>query len=532
MTGSSKKELGQYVTPKNIVDIILDSVGYMGEAVLSARIFEPCFGSGVFLVKIAERIIAEGLAAGISSREIADIIQSNVCGIEKDKALYGRAVVRLNNYLRSHNIPLPEWSNLINGDTLLLYKNYRDMDFVVGNPPFVRIHDIPLEYRELAKSFRFSSKGMLDMYIIFYEIGMNMLKPNTGRLGYISPNSFLRNSSQQGFRDFLIANRYISAVYDFKDSRVFENADTYTCICILSKASSDNCEVKCGSYQMDEMSGEYAIPFGEFCEAFQGKAWNLHSIKDMMFLKENERLDFRLGDISDIQNGVTTQADSIYVGRAFLDYDCSAPYIWKGEMDARIRKEPVYFQNGRGEVVPVEAAALHRCVKGSRFAGVLDNDYIVFPYDKGGQNGYSPLTEKALKDRYPLAYEYLLSEKGRLLARDRDKNADWFLFGRSQGLRNSNMKKIVFKNFIGKHAAQIVPYILDEDVIVYSGIYMVQNTETYTLESLCKIVSSEDFIRYIKLTGKNLSGGYVYIGTKQAQGFGVACTRYCADKSA
>jgi len=49
--------------------------------------------------------------------------------------------------------------------------------------------------------------------------------------------------------------------------------------------------------------------------------------------------------------------------------------------------EKVYFKNGKDEVVTIEAAALHRCVKGSRFAGALDNDYIVFPYDKDCRSG-------------------------------------------------------------------------------------------------------------------------------------------------
>lgn len=535
LTGDNKKELGQYVTPKGIVCAILDSVGYTGRTVLSARIFEPCFGSGVFLVKIAERIIAEGRAAGLSDGEIANILQSNVYGIEKDEKLYSRAIVRLNNLLRSHKIPLSEWTHLVNGDTLMLYENYCDMDFVVGNPPFVRIHNIPMEYRGLAKSFRFSSKGLPDIYIVFYEIGISLLKSHTGRLGYISPNSFLRNSSQQDFRDFLIDNRYISAVYDFKDTTIFENASTYNCICILDKANSGDYEIKCGSSHTDR--DEYSFTYSEFCAMFKGKAWNLCQDSDKQFLEANRCVCFRLKDICNIQCGVTTQADDIYIGKAFLDCECSVPYKGKGAMDETKAEKSfsVYFKNGRNEVAAIEAAALHRCVKGSRFAGVLDNDYIVFPYDNGygsGQNGYSPLMEETFISRYPLAYKYLLSMKDKLLARDKDKNADWFLFGRNQGLKNSSAPKIVFKNFVSKNTERIIPYILEADVIVYSGVYVVQKNENYTLPKLCKVISSKDFIRYIKLTGKNLSGGYVAIGTRQAQDFGVDFTGFYINKGA
>lgn len=522
--------MGQYATPKKIVDFILNSVGFTGAAVLSSRIFEPCFGSGAILVKIVERIIDEGLAAGLGSEKIAGIIQANVFGIEKDKALYDKAIVRLNNLLSWHGIFLSDWTNLINGDALLLYKNYYGMDFVVGNPPFVRTHNIPTEYREIVKNFRFSAKGLLDLYVVFYEIGIKLLKQSSGRLGYISPNSFLRNSSQQGFRDFLIENRYITAVYDFKDSHVFESADTYTCVCILSRANPDSYEIEYGGRQSDRMS---VIPYGEFRAELLGRAWNLHPLKDMLFLRKNRANALRLGDISDIQNGITTQANDVYIGKVFNDHKCTVPYMGKGAADELA--ETVFFQNGRGDIVPIESAALRRCVKGSRFNGKLGNDYIIFPYMKAcgnSQKGYVPLSETDFQNRSPLAYQYLQSMRSELVKRDKDVNTEWFLFGRRQGLKNSRTEKIVFKNFAGKHTAHVAPHILDEDIIVYSGIYMVQRAKEYSLEMLCGIISSEDFMKYIKLTGKDLAGGYVYFGTKQIQEFGVDGIGCYADKGA
>ena len=114
----------------------------------------------------------------------------------------------------------------------------------------------------------------------------------------------------------------------------------------------------------------------------------------------------------------------------------------------------------------------------------MDNTYIVFPYRPrkiptfylpdgitGIESGYEPLTEDELKKSYPKAYDYLLSVWDELSARDMDKNMPWFVFGRSQGLCNSCFKKIVFKHIIDKNNPVITPHVLDEDVIVYSGMY-------------------------------------------------------------
>ena len=230
----SKKEKGQYMTPKRIVAMILDEIGYAGSEVFGKKIMEPSFGDGAFLSEIIKRIIKEGQKQSLPEEEISHIIQNNVFGIEKDEKIYKKAIDRLNGILEEYKIPKIEWKNLINGDTLAEWEKHKGTyAYVVGNPPFVRIHNIPEGYRDIVKSFQFSD-GMADLYVIFYEIGIGMLCEN-GKLGFISPNTFIRNASQQKFRDFLIKNKYLSAIYDFGASKIFPDANIYTCICRFQK---------------------------------------------------------------------------------------------------------------------------------------------------------------------------------------------------------------------------------------------------------------------------------------------------------
>lgn len=127
---------GQVMTPVGIVSMILDSVQYTGKSVLIKSIMEPSFGKGAFLIEIVSRIIHEGRVERKSAKEIRDIIQSNVYGIEKDKELYDEAIQKLNELLIEHDIPIPEWNNLRCGDALFLYQDYiGKMDICAGNPP-------------------------------------------------------------------------------------------------------------------------------------------------------------------------------------------------------------------------------------------------------------------------------------------------------------------------------------------------------------------------------------------------------------
>lgn len=146
----SRKEKGQYITPEKIVVMILDDIGYAGDEVLTKKIMEPSFGDGAFLSEIIKRIIKAGRKQSLSEKEISDIIQNNVFGIEKDEKIYKKAISRLNGILEEYKMPKIEWKNLINGDTLTEWEKHKEKyDYVVGNPPFVRIHNIPEGYRDI-----------------------------------------------------------------------------------------------------------------------------------------------------------------------------------------------------------------------------------------------------------------------------------------------------------------------------------------------------------------------------------------------
>ena len=353
------------------------------------------------------------------------------------------------------------------------------------------------------KSFQFSD-GMADLYVIFYEIGINMLGEN-GKLGFISPNTFIRNTSQQKFRDFLIKNEYIAAIYDFGASKIFPDADTYTCICLISKEKEKK-NIKYKEYNMYLPVSENVIDFEYLKENMAKRPWNFGSDDDMKFLKEINSRPKKVSDIVTVQNGIVTNRDYIYIIQAYTDKELTKPYAGKGET--------VYFKDKSGKVHEIESAILRRCVKASRYEGKTDNTYIIFPYAE------APISEDRLKKEFPKTYAYLDSYRDELAKRDMDKNTDWFLFGRSQGIQNSGLKKVVFKHIIDKNKPQIKPFILDEDVVVYSGRYITAKTEE-ELQKAYNIFKSKEFAKYCALVGKDKSGGYVDVSTKAVKEFGV-----------
>ena len=251
---------------------------------------------------------------------------------------------------------------------------------------------------------------------------------------------------------------------------------------------------------------ENVIDFEYLKENMAKRPWNFGSDDDMKFLKEINSRPKKVSDIVTVQNGIVTNRDYIYIIQAYTDKELTKPYAGKGET--------VYFKDKAGKVHEIESSILRRCVKASKYEGKADNIYIIFPYAE------APISEDILKKEFPKTYAYLDSYRDELAKRDMDKNTDWFLFGRSQGIQNSGLKKIVFKHIIDKNKPKIEPFILDEDVVVYSGMYITAETKE-DLQKAYDVFKSEEFARYCALVGKNKSGGYVEVSTKAVKEFGV-----------
>lgn len=494
---TTQKDQGQYMTPKKIVEMILDEIDYTNENVLQKTIMEPSFGDGNFLIQIIERIVRQGKKLHLSSNQLSTIIKQHVFGIEKDEILYQKTIKRLNQYLNKYEININWNENLFCGDTLLLYHQFKNkFDYVVGNPPFVRIHHIQKEYRPILNNFQFT-RGMIDLYILFYEICIQILNKN-GKLGFITPNSFLKNTSQQNFRNYLIEKHYISKLYDFKASKLFIDASTYTCICILDKFMKSSITYR--EYDMYEKIGEEIVDY----ELVMNKSWNFCKKEDMKFLEKIEGSTKKIKDIATVQNGITTNKNDVFIHKIFSDKELTIPFNNKSQ-------DIVYFQDKDKEIIEIESEILKQCVKISKYNGIIDNTYVIFPYNN------IEITEDKLMKEFPKTYKYLKKHYTELINRDIEKTSEWYLFGRSQGLKNCNKKKIIFKHIINKKNPQIITYLLDENTVCYSGIY---TTTDENIEELKKIFESKDFSRYCSLVGKDMNGGYISVSSKMIKDYG------------
>lgn len=202
-------ENGEVFTRRWVVDLILDLVGYTSDKDLATlRICEPACGAGAFLGPIVERLSASCRAFGRSLFDARhavaafDLLSRNV----------DHARGRLTGQLAGEGWDAADVSKVVDGwvtrGDYLLGEGSRpaQADFVVGNPPYIRLEDVPAERMAAYRSVCPTMGGRADIYVGFYELGLRSLKAG-GKLGFICADRWMRNQYGRGLRQ-MVSRRF------------------------------------------------------------------------------------------------------------------------------------------------------------------------------------------------------------------------------------------------------------------------------------------------------------------------------------
>ena len=105
-------------------------------------------------------------------------------------------------------------------------------DVVLGNPPYVRQEAIKGLKPSLKKIYQCYS-GVADLFVYFYERGIQLLKPG-GQFAFITSNKWYRTGYGEKLRAWLAARTRLHCLIDFGDAPVFE-AIAYPTIVVLER---------------------------------------------------------------------------------------------------------------------------------------------------------------------------------------------------------------------------------------------------------------------------------------------------------
>ena len=137
-----------------------------------------------------------------------------------------------------------EFPEVLNNDG-----EFEGFDVVIGNPPYIRQEEV----KELSSNFEVNYKtfsGKSDIYVFFYEKGLNILR-NNGILNYITSGKFFEASYGKPLIDFLINESEIKSIVNFNDLPVFDGVTAYPLIFLATKNRKE--EYSFPYYDLEEL---------------------------------------------------------------------------------------------------------------------------------------------------------------------------------------------------------------------------------------------------------------------------------------
>ena len=252
---------------------------------------------------------------------------------------------------------------------------------IILNPPYIKIQNLSSDYREMIKkNWTILNKGSIDIYYVFILKCINLLS-DTGIMISITPNSYLYNKGSLNLRKYLIENKLIKEIIDFKTKKVFNKVSTYCCITIFSKEEKNYI-----IYNNDKIYYNNISP-------------NEYNI----FINNNDNINTKLlGDICNIKNGIATLRDKIYIHTEKLyDEPC-----WNIITNSNIDMWCIYPYDDNGKI--------------------LDEKYFT-------KN--NPLTYKYLCNN---KIELSKRDNGK------KKYPKWYSYGRTQSLIKSKQTQVIY----------------------------------------------------------------------------------------
>jgi adenine-specific DNA-methyltransferase len=336
----SRERNGVVYTRPWVVDLMLDLAGYTPDQDLQSLVaVEPAAGDGSFVLPMVERLIE---SCRRHDRLITSATES-LLAYELDPESAATCRKEVVDLLIRHDIQAEDAHSLAlawvhAGDYLLDVWDLPKADFVIGNPPYIRLEDIsPDRVQAYRRGFP-TMVGRADIYVAFYEAALNQLKTD-GVCAYICADRWMLNQYGAQLRRLITTRFSVEKVIELHQADAFQReVSAYPAITVIRARPQGRAIVARGSSsagtmgssrildvleQADRLDGESirqdGIRAASVSEWFQNaEPWPCYNPERLALLKYLESNFYPLdskgtGTRSGI--GVASGADKIYLTR-------------------------------------------------------------------------------------------------------------------------------------------------------------------------------------------------------------------------
>ena len=557
-----RKRLGEFYTPTEVIDYILTSVGYTYSYDIETKdLLDPACGSGGFLVRATRRLISRYLMkfgktdkselrtpknwkeimdrlSPDESKNILEAIQEHIYGLDINPFachiaemnmliqtidLYQKTREKYPDYkfkrfkiYRTDSLEKPTQKQILDYTYPAFLEEQEEIDtikekkfdYVVGNPPYIRVQMLDKMTKENLIQTYSSAVGNFDLYVVFIERGFTWLK-NKGMFGYIISNKFMQSAYGKGIRKFILQNCTISRLIDFGDAGVFKDVTNYPLIFIGRNEYS-----KTSQFTVIRVLSPKENILDEIWQNFYKKSYKSNYL-EIFEIKQNELTE----DTWIFSNPMTLELCNKIgqVTNKFCIRDFARPHrcLYTGLNEAFIVDENTIKQER------LEDKLIKKVVGGKDIKKWKINwggKFIIYPYKE--ING--KLKPVSLNE-YPNTGRYLEQLKEKLMARwfikklkKEHRDAKWFEYADPRSLEQFESTKIITPDISTNNRFALdydniyslnTSYVIDLDNFSHDPKYLLGLLNSSTLEFFFKQISpfiSGGYYRYISQYLENL----------------------------
>lgn len=354
---------GVVLTKPHVVNLILDLVGYRGTSILGKRLLEPSCGNGAFLVPAVERLLDVSKKTDVSLQGLKESIAAFDIEIKHVDETKARLLdILMENSFSSKDAKTLVQSWVHEGDFLLAEPNSK-FDYIVGNPPYIRIEQIAVELQKEYRRRYSSLFDRADLYVGFIERSLDLLE-ESGRLSFICADRWVLNKygaplrkkitekfSVNTYIDLHTASPFDSEVIAYPSIFSFENSKTrQTHVFKLQSANEDECKVV-GAIVHGETKAFKGVSYSRFETWFAGdEPWTISSPEHLDLLRD---LEARCAPIehngkTKIKIGVASGCDSVYItdDKQGIEADRLLPLVMRADIqNGKIKRSGKFIVN-------------------------------------------------------------------------------------------------------------------------------------------------------------------------------------------
>jgi len=431
-----------------------------------------------------------------------EILTTNIFGVDLNEESV--EITQLSLFLKvcqkEKELPHIE-KNIINGNSLIEDDKFTDksfqweaqekfieifdnggFDIVIGNPPYVRQEKIKDMKPYLEENYPETYHGLADLYVYFFEKGLNILKPG-GMFAFICANKFLRTKNDKPIRRFILKHKFLKYI-DYTGVNVFDDVTTNPCIIILKNEKSDPEDKIC-------VNDKFYLKQSKFDE-------NVWAFEDPKVLKLKNKL-IQLGtkikeiDSLNIYYGIKTGYDTAFI------------------INEQTRNLLIKEDSRNNEILKPLLRGRNIKKYKNDFKGI----YLIyvpwhFPLNNSEIKGASEKAEKEFEKQFKSLYNFLLHHKERLLNRNQaevGKRYEWYALQRfaPDYIEEFENEKIIWSNIANEPNFS---YSNDGKFVDASAYFLTLKDSELDLKYILANLNSNINNFIYNLIGEKIAGGY------------------------